>query len=379
MPNWRLPLFDVVEDSFKASLGSLSDWHCLYTQHLLLSNLECIAFLEHFGLPRENIVIFGKAYSTSTDVLRLHTQLGLDTRDLGQNYDFLEPFDNQIIRGAFMAIEDLVKKGAKKILMIDEGGILIRALSQAELMHDIHISIVELTSRGADQYNLACHRHPIVDVARSNIKKTLEPPIIAASMLDILSQRIGKSVCLDLPIAMIGLGAIGSAVRAGLVSSGYEVNGYDPRALNSSVASCVDAVRASKVVLSSTGRGFGLTDFLLEIEGDKTFVNCGSSDIEFDIWTLRKRSDCFWEHESFENELGKLHGVVNIKTKKGAFSFLNGGFPINFDGSNDPIPEDKIQLTRAILMAGALQAAQLQRPGVYDLSSLVQERLERAF
>ena len=63
---------------------------------------------------------------------------------------------------------------------------------------------------------------------------------------------------------------------------------------------------------------------------------------------------------------------------------LNGGWPINFDGDVEDMPADEIQLTRALMFAGALQAASIRsvtRPTVVkfdpEVDRLILDRFKR--
>ena len=110
------------------------------------------------------------------------------------------------------------------------------------------------------------------------------------------------------------------------------------------------------------------------LDGGRSFVfsNTGSSDIEFRMWALRsmtlERPEVTFEVERVS---APWRGRVILRNSRdGERSvFLNGGFPINFDGTPDPIPAHRIQLTRTILMAGAVQAANLSDAGVHTLNA----------
>jgi hypothetical protein len=58
---------------------------------------------------------------------------------------------------------------------------------------------------------------------------------------------------------------------------------------------------------------------------------------------------------------------------------LNGGFPINFDGHKLSIPLEDIQLTEALMFAGAIQAIRGLGEGIVDLDLGVQDFIIREF
>jgi hypothetical protein len=103
-------------------------------------------------------------------------------------------------------------------------------------------------------------------------------------------------------------------------------------------------------------------------------ANCGSSDIEFQPWRLRA---IFAPQGTFCIEFPGMpwRGNITIGTPGHALTLLGGGFPVNFDGSPDPISAREIQLTRAILMAGAIQATASDKAGVTELDANLQSHI----
>lgn len=59
--------------------------------------------------------------------------------------------------------------------------------------------------------------------------------------------------------------------------------------------------------------------------------------------------------------------------------FLNGGFPINFDGRVNCIPPHYIQPTPTMMCAAAVQAASSSAPGLIDLDPDFSAWLDREF
>ena len=63
-----------------------------------------------------------------------------------------------------------------------------------------------------------------------------------------------------------------------------------------------------------------------------------------------------------------VHEEIELRLGDRSIRFLNGGFPVNFDGSVNNVPAHQIQLTRALMIAGAVQAALAEHPGIELLS-----------
>ncbi|MBU1540650.1 MAG: hypothetical protein KKC29_08950 [Alphaproteobacteria bacterium] len=363
-----LPLLALFEDHISADYRDLSEWSCVYVQHILHSNRACVEFLARRGIVQGEINIFGKGYSTShesADALRAD---GYKLWEPDELYSYDAPFDDQII-GAVADTLELLSMRRRKLLLIDEGGIGIRALASSGAEFDV-LSAVELTSRGAQYYPLISDTVPIVDVARSDLKKVEEAPHIARSMVAHVlgGGRRRAKIPHDAKFGLIGAGAIGQYLVSYLAEQGIPVAWHDHRIPGSTFPSSQALIDNCDVILSSTGEGIGLAGKVSEIRGAKIFGNCGSSDVEFQLhvlkrYTLDTAGCCF----HVEIPARPWAGEVRFTSPTADLTFLNGGFPVNFDGTPDPISPRYIQLTRAGLMAGAVQASCSSRPGVHAL------------
>jgi hypothetical protein len=71
---------------------------------------------------------------------------------------------------------------------------------------------------------------------------------------------------------------------------------------------------------------------------------------------------------------------VRYTTKDGRrIVLLAKGFPVNFDGDVEDIEPERIQLTRGLMLIGALQAAGMSAAGVHRLDPELQLTLLDAF
>jgi diadenosine tetraphosphate (Ap4A) HIT family hydrolase len=240
---------------------------------------------------------------------------------------------------------------------------------------------VELTARGAYAYQLLEHAIPIVDTGRSELKKSIESPLIAESMVRRLLQEI-EDLEPDLTCfapCVVGKGAIGGAIVDYLKSIGMNVRYFDLDEDRSSGFTLEALSKRSSAILSSTGKGINWLHCLKSAGRSLVFVNCGSSDVEFQLWQLNRLSYDEPLITKVANPESPWRGPVHVTFKDKTAVFLNGGFPINFDGSEDPIPARKIQLTRAALMAGAIQASRATSRGVMALDTKWQEQIAATF
>jgi hypothetical protein len=373
----HLPLLENFFDLVKDRRGCFSDWACVYVQHILSSNISCADFLVRMGLSKKNLRIVGKAYSTSELALQFYGESGYSACSVGTGYAYSEPFDAGIIRRIASDLVQLAKR-ANRLLVIDEGGLAIQALTTLppDLFSDV--AITELTARGATHYPLLSPFYPIVDVARSFAKKTVEAPIIARSMVGRLTGELQRETSIDLQhatVGVVGAGAIGRAVIGQMKDRAANVLWYD-RHEERAGATVSAILSGANVILSCTGDGLDWADLLSDASRSIVLVNCGSSDVEFKLWSVR----ALFKHFRVQNVEEPWRASIVIEVPKSKqFTFLSGGFPINFDGSEDPIPPSEIQLTRSLLMAGAVQAVMTGRAGVHELNASWQEVMMSEF
>ncbi len=376
-----LPLLDYLASSLAQQDDCLQGWACIYVQHILRSNCDCAEFLLRMGLDKRSLRIVGKAYSTSAAALAFYNDNGYVAKDVGNGHDFREPFDDQIKRFLAGEIERLSEDGPSKLLLVDEGGLAVQALASTGLANRFdRLAVAELTARGAQHYHLLENIAPIVDVARSTVKKQVEPPLIAASMVGFLELRIrsltGRDLS-ELTVCLVGSGAIGGAVSIKLRELGARTITFDQEAGRSEIGELRPALQEADLVLSSTGTGTDWVPLLAENSRPLIFANCGSSDIEFRPWLLRQ---AYGGQFRVEDSQKPWRGNIELgSTNRPAVSLVAGGFPVNFDGSPDPIPAHKIQITRAILMAGAIQAVHSNISGCQTLDEGMQGALAEKY
>src|SRR5262249_31052546 len=108
-----------------------------------------------------------------------------------------------------------------------------------------------------------------------------------------------------------------------------------------------------------------------------------TSDVEFKEILLRPENRVQWyEHlkASWDSDYQRVHSDYKIDGPKGKFWLLNGGFPINFDGSIDPILPQHIQLTRALMLGGICQLMKSSdKLGLVDLQSTYDSYISKVY
>ncbi|MEU4220816.1 NAD(P)-binding domain-containing protein [Actinoplanes sp. NPDC026623] len=389
----RLPLLEYVEELFDAKSSlPLAGFSVLCIQHLLASTGSLICSLSRCGADLSQMQIIGKGYSTNSGVLDILRECGI--RMLNPTFFGAadEPYDAilaEAVESAFAYVRNGPCTAPRKLLLLDDGG---HAISRAHklLPPDFTIMAVEQTTRGIRAASALAPRFPIINVGRSRAKLHLEAPLIAASMVDHLTRLLasGRGLFGEVhEVFLIGYGVVGRAVARRLRALGYDVVVFDTAAESRQAAAAdgfpiatdlqTPLARRCVVAASTGGVSFpaGLHGIL---RSGSVLANMGSSDLEFAAWELRDGQGVGTTYNVEGHELARdsreapWNRHYKLTAAAGYRYLLKGGFPVDFDGGADPIPPSSIQLTRALLLAGVLQASSEMRSGVVQLDDNVQ-------
>lgn len=355
------PKLQVVEDLVdrldRRSPLPLRGVRIVCVQHLLETTGSLLEAFVRLGCSPKNIHILGKLYSTSSVVERRMVDAGFDV--LKWEGEILPGrYQNTIrdnIQRLWCRAETATRKRDRLLLVLDDGGRCRQYcpdwLDRGKLM------AVEQTTSGLKPRRTG-RWIPTVEVAGSAAKKTLEPPAVTESILRFVIPQIRKRLG-QVPIGVAGLGTVGGDVARRLSAAGYEVLAYDK---DSNLQRTVPAAKwcrsisslmeRSAAILGCTGEDFlRNADWLRDLRGPRILASCSSEDVEFR--SLLRRST------PVDRSSGPLvDRVVNLPT--GELRILRGGFPANFTGTKNSGPVSLIQVTRGLLLAGLVQAAELR-------------------
>lgn len=390
----RLPLLEYVEKLFDVKAAQpLAGFSFLCVQHLLASTGALIESLSRCGADLSCMQIVGKAYSTNGAVLGMLRDSGIRVLDPAFRAAADEPYDAilaEAVASALAHAQGVSRSAARGILLLDDGG---HALSRAQGLFppDFPIAAVEQTTRGIRAAEALVPRFPVINIGRSRAKLQLEAPLIAASMVYNLRRLLASARNLfgDLnEIFLIGYGAVGRAVALRLRAQDYDVTVFD-NAAEMRAAAAADGFPIADdlhnrlarrcVVAASTGRVSFPAGLHGILQPGSVLANMGSSDLEFAAWELREGEGVGAVYDTKGRELASDDPAAPWDkhyhlTSEGGYRYLmKGGFPVDFDGGPDPIPPSAIQLTRALLLAGVLQASSETRLGVVKLDENVQQ------
>jgi hypothetical protein len=416
--------------------SSLSGADVLACRHLLGSTVAELGTIKALVPDLRFVKVFGKPYSTNRlAVLALEARgFPVDRKSIVLGHrSSLGSFGNRHRRVLEAGVEEwLVEEGTtsdRPVLVIDDGGVLIdivgRAMSNGRLNRPV--IAIEQTTHGMfaartnfhDEYgkqNVNVRRHglAVIDAASSRAKLRRESPYIAESVivetsewLRLLSVASGDVIGVDpfpnLKVGVIGYGSVGAHVVAQLQGRASQVYVYDRNPHKSAVAEAAgvhtadrleDLLDVSNLIIAASGAASIDRDAARHLQNGAILVSASSGDLE--VRGLQE-----WKHEpvpllhrtaeptTFDVIHGAIHATDPDDSDSRVVRIVNGGFPVNFDGSIDPIEPNIIQVTRAVIVGAVIQAASvgalgdpplLGSTGVFelekDLSRFISQQFE---
>jgi S-adenosylhomocysteine hydrolase len=150
-------------------------------QHLLEPQEKMFDLISEFGIPKENIFILGKAYSTNIDVLLELQRKNFQVAPFSFKPE--ESFDKQHKENCEQTFDEFIShvptKG--KIIFLDDGGQLLEIANNNYqwLAEKANVIGIEQTSSGFNRLKNTELHFPIINVARSSTKLIKESPVIA--------------------------------------------------------------------------------------------------------------------------------------------------------------------------------------------------------
>ncbi|MBI3178050.1 MAG: NAD(P)-binding domain-containing protein, partial [Deltaproteobacteria bacterium] len=355
LPALEIASSGVPADHFKDSV-------ILCAQHLLPTQVPMFdKLLEHGATPKD-VIVAGVPYSTNVLTAKMLQMRGIsvvaaepvDTSLLGR-YEIAR---KEELRGAVAEAVERAKTTGKKLVVLDDGGIV------NQLLHDEfpevlrQTRVVEQTTRGlteASRIDLKC---PVVNVAKSEGKGE-EAPFIAEDLMRGLAKILPEAGLRRLEgvgITIIGYGTVGASLASLCQRAGMKVAiaEMDPSKREAATVAgfpafegVADAAKGSQVVLGCTGKRALPREVIDQLPDGVLLASGSSAEIEIDI-----------EHLMRGGAMRHRVPVQDYWIGDKRVRLANGGRPVNFDNSRD-IAAEKIQLTRSLMFLGAVQAAEV--------------------
>jgi S-adenosylhomocysteine hydrolase len=148
------------------------------------------------------------------------------------------------------------------------------------------------------------------------------------------------------------------------------------------VAEKAQALPGAEVVIGATGTCSLTLDDLRLLPSGAVVASASSKQVEIDMEGLARASRSR-APVAASSPLVRLP-TVRYQLGRAQLTVLGDGWPVNFDGDVEDIPAGLIQLTRAVMFAGALQAAGIKtnytkNRGMMPLDSKVDRQILRRF
>ena len=393
------PLVAGLLERFPARQSRLfDDIDILSCQHLLGSLLPQYQAIRDLLPGARFQEIIGKPYSANPWAMHAFEEYGFPINrrsvDLPDRNDHREPYRigtyghlhrkvvDDAVKRFFNLMPEARRLSGAPILVIDDGGALIDAVGRAaaKCATTRPIVCIEQTQRGlhaakpAKGYGLS-GGFALVNVAQTLSKLVLESKLIASSVLENLESwlarlRVSESRAAwasDLRIGLIGFGSVGESIAAALKSLEVEPRLYDVNRNRLAAAKrqgyevsleLSELLEQSNVIVAATGGSWLNQGNAMLLRDGVVLVSASSGDAEFHGLPSWKSSQVAILDSALPNaQFDTIHGEIRVQRSDDAqLLILNGGFPVNFNGAIDPIAPAQIQLTRALMLAGVLQA-----------------------
>jgi len=322
-------------------------------QHLLETTGSLIETLVHLGFVAEDIFITGKLYSTNSEVenrleamqVKVYRRTSYDK--LGHYKEALEA-DCSVL---WETVETyMTANGIEHAVVLDDGGTLIKTMPYG-ITDRFKVIGIEQTTSGID-LNLGTLNFPVVNVAGSAVKKLIEPAFISQAVV----RKIRHCLFQFQPkrIGVIGFGSIGRALVLDLVRA-YEVMVFDHtieklRGVPENAHSVYhehELFEACDMIIGATGKDISRKEWL-DAQSDKVLISVSSGDVEFNRVLKIIGEGSLSSDVLADVEYTTAHGAQLL--------ILRGGTPVNFDNNIHSVLPEHIQLTRALLLLGVVQA-----------------------
>ena len=412
--------FSNIDQSVPRSLPLLDTWvgeyrgpevlkgvTVLFIQHQLGNHFPQAKALLDLGLDRTRLIWIDVPYTATPEVRQvLIAELGIPAANFHiHDFRVLENYPPYQIRRVQQILAQMLAEPPERLVVLDDGAYFLEAAACFAKQLPA-VAIVEQTTRGLikieESAALQCYssRVPIVNVARSTPKRTLEPPFIGRAVCESLRKHLAQLPANSgsLRCLVLGYGAIGRQIAEflpqaiGIARSRVHVHDSDAARQNAAVGAHFsrwcrgDFKQRFHVVIGCSGRqSFTLGDRAY-LEDGALLASASSGTVELsrqDFVELAAASD-FDDISVCREGLDEqdVHSNLHMKLVDRTATFLNGGFPINFDGRVNCIPARYIQPTPTMMVAATIQAVKAiddRQCGIVELDPTFCTWVDEAF
>ncbi|MGW4731708.1 NAD(P)-dependent oxidoreductase [Streptomyces shenzhenensis] len=218
---------------FTPAASALAGWAVIFRDHYVENTLGFLLALQRAGVPAQWIYALAKGDRTHNRD-RVHaTLLHLGCASgLLDNTTINAPDTHAAELATAMdqvdAFIDAAHAAGRKVLVIDDGGLLAQGYGRADAPRRIDAAL-ELTISGLKRITGAGELAiPVLNLARSQLKTRLGYPEIADSCLRRLRALLPAVKITGRPVLVIGYGTLGSRLAKALHNQGCQIHVVDP-------------------------------------------------------------------------------------------------------------------------------------------------------
>jgi len=387
----RLPLLDAWLALPRIRSAPLAGYVALLVQHQLSNQIPMLHGLLALGLSPGNVWWLDIPY-TSNALVRdfAHERLGIPREQLAESrFEILQPYASYQHARVIEMLHGISQSAPTKLLVLDDGAYVLEGLaSMARHRWPERVAIVEQTTRGfiklreSAALRNAARELVVIDVARSKPKRALEPPFIAMAVCAALQPHLERHFgagfrgnCL-----VLGYGAIGEQVatyvRRHFRLPDRRVFVHDPDAGAAALArqrrfpawDRDDLDTRFQLVIGCSGEASFKVGDSIYLEDGAILVSASSGAVELSRQDFLELADASPSDDIIVVRDGldqtDIHSDLSIRLVDRSVTFINGGFPVNFNGRLTVCPTRYIQPTPTMMVAAACQAAHALDSGV---------------
>ena len=223
-----MPLVKMVSDNL-IEQAPLSNFALIWRDHFLEENIALLRAFETAGIHPEWIFTLSKGdYTFKCENITAYFYdrgYSVDILDSGYDSQEREKMEIERVKRRLQEFITNARSVGKKILLIDDGGILYNCFSQDQKQIDC---AVEVTIIGVKRLRMLPHIDvPVYDMGRSQLKKIITYPEIAASGVNRVREMIPAEKIRGQRVLVLGYGTSGKHVARIFQSMGCQVSIVD--------------------------------------------------------------------------------------------------------------------------------------------------------
>lgn len=328
--NYSYPILEKVYEFYNKMPHDVNDVFLVCCQHIMEPQAKMFEYFIRFGFDPKKIILLGKAYSTSHEVLE---EVKSKEIQVTQPNFSGEAFDKEHEKNC-SALLNLVAN-TSKVIILDDGAELIKTFIKNRRNF---IFGVEQTSSGFRRLENEKLPAPVFNVGRSVTKLTQESPLVARHLCERIIHYLQEKEVMNPKIFIVGLGPIGESILEIFKEEKLRVGSFDTK---HDQGILIEKIRDFKpnIIIGATGTSILSKEDIESIVSDDFIflISASSSDREFPV-------------AYFRNNNKAVHDDIYYKN----LIFVNNGFPFSFMGNRYEMTPMEIEKTICLLIGSVM-------------------------